>query len=91
MIGNDSGGIHAAAAFQIPSFSVIFGTEFGRFLPNPYYLLNHSFYSGKDCLRCLGECVFPKADNQPFPCLLDVSVDEVYRAIRAFLTAEGNA
>lgn len=86
VIGNDSAGIHLAAAWDVPSFSIIHGGDFGSFLPNPYYRLDHPCYHWMDCFLCAGDCVDPEAEKVYRPCLQAITPNEVYTAVKEFLS-----
>ena len=88
VIGNDSGGIHLAAAWDVPSFSIIHGGDFGSYLPNPYYQLDHPFYHRMDCFSCVDACGDPEAEHGRQPCLNAITPDEVYTAIKEFLSGD---
>ena len=88
VIGNDSGGIHLAAAWNVPSFSIVHRGDFGSFLPNPHYQKNHSFYSPLTCSECGDrDCDEweEKGINRVRPCLASITAEEVYAEIRSFL------
>ena len=86
VIGNDSGGVHLAAAWDVPSFSIIYGGDFGSFLPNPHYHLDHPFYHRLDCFVCVDNCPDPGAGTGRQACLKAVTPEEVFAGIKAFLT-----
>lgn len=86
VIGNDSGGIHLAAAWDVPSFSIINGGDFGSFLPNPHYHLDHPFYHRLDCFQCVDDCPDPDAESGRQACLEAVTPGEVYTGIKEFLS-----
>ena len=87
VIGNDSGGIHLAAAYGIPAFAVMHCADFGRYIPNPYYKNLWYFYHKRSCFLCRGNCVEQKFDpEKEWPCLRDVQPEDVYPAIRDFLS-----
>lgn len=92
-IGNDSAGIHIAAATNTKSVCILHGAHFGRFLPYPNLIINPPkvVYNKKNCFGCgLGccdmsgytdECQKNIARVGRFLCLEDIDEEQVYSLI----------
>ena len=85
-IGNDSGGIHVAAAFRTTAFAVVSGIDLYHFLPNREYENVHCIYHPLECAGCWGNCRFaPRNTVSPYPCLESIAPDEVFQRISEVL------
>ncbi|MCP1384366.1 glycosyltransferase family 9 protein [Runella salmonicolor] len=83
LIGNDTSGIHIAAAVGTKSICILGGGHFGRFLPYPSYLEPKEFqpvvvYENMACFGCDWKCKYTLSYNEPVPCITNVSVDAVF-------------
>jgi len=85
---NESGAMHVAAAVGTPSFCIVGGGHWGRFVP--YHLENPAtnpfpvpIVHYMDCFCCNWKCIFKVADGRPVRCIEQVSVDEVWSAVHA--------
>ena len=86
LIGNDTSGIHMAAAVGTPSVCILGGGHYGRFLPyvteNPAAKpLPLPVIKPMACFGCDWHCIYERHDDKPVPCVRDVSVESVWAAI----------
>jgi len=90
LLGNETGAIHCAAAVSTPSFCILGGGHYGRFMPYdidsttekslPVPLIHQM-----DCFGCNWQCRYFIKDNEPAPCIEHISVEEVFNALQPLL------
>ncbi|NTV48324.1 MAG: glycosyltransferase family 9 protein [Geobacteraceae bacterium] len=86
LIGNDSSAVHIAAAVGIPSFCVVGGGHFGRFVP---YLLEKKtpgplpvvIFHQMECFGCNLKCVKATGSIDAGKCIKLVTVEDVWQKI----------
>jgi len=91
VLGNDTGGIHMAAAVSTPSVCIVGGGHFGRFVPyqiddgndGPHF--PKVVFHQMDCYYCNWQCIFNPPKGQPAPCIQKISVDRVWKGIEELL------
>ncbi len=84
LIGNESAGIHIAAAVQTPSVCILGGGHYGRFLPYPEGaggVLPVPVVSPMECFGCNWHCTKQVEMDSPVPCLSAITVDQVLEAV----------
>ena len=91
VVGNDSGSIHIAATYNVPSFSILGGGNYGLFQPYPDNwigekpcIINYSM----PCYGCGWRCYFTASTDSPFPCITNISVDFALESIRKKIMVE---
>ncbi len=90
LIGNESSGIHLAAAVGTPTVCILGGGHFGRFVP---YQIEATctgappqpVFERMDCYGCNWHCIFPIKGEQPVPCISRITVEAAWNAIRDIL------
>lgn len=93
LIGNETSGIHMAAATRTPAICLLGGGHFGRFAPYPEELIKKEnylqicVYEHMNCFGCNWNCIYTSAKNKPYPCVEKIQEDSVYRAIDKILEA----
>jgi len=93
LVGNETSAIHIAAAVQTPSLCLLGGGHFGRFIP---YTLDEPFdfvgplavFHEMGCYHCNWLCSQKFAKGAPFPCLAQITVEQVWEVTRAMIDAE---
>lgn len=88
IISNESSAIHIAAATSTPSVCILGGGHYGRFAPYPEYMEHKPFcvYYKMTCYYCNWICKFESEEDEPFPCISNVSLDEVWQATKELLS-----
>ncbi|MES2265317.1 MAG: glycosyltransferase family 9 protein [Bacteroidota bacterium] len=87
LISNETGATHIAAASQTPSVCILGGGHFERFAPYPDDVIYKPVcvYEKMPCYYCNWLCIYKTEEQQPFPCVSAVKVDDVWRAVSRFL------
>lgn len=90
LIGNDTSGIHIAAAVSTPSVCILGGGHYGRFMP---YRVEKKiagnvpvpvFYK-MDCFFCNWRCIYSLQKGNPAPCISHITVDSVWKTVEEIL------
>ncbi len=90
LIGNETSGVHIAAALSKPALCILGGGHFGRFLPYPEHVTGNKkvpvvVHSHMDCYHCNWNCIHAIPKGQPAPCIFRTTVDTVWHALQPFL------
>ena len=89
IISNDTGTAHIAAAVGRTTVCILGGGHFGRFAPYPDFPGQtknfHSVYHKMPCYGCNWECVYHIKDEDPAPCISNISVDAVWNEVKHLL------
>jgi len=82
LIANETSAIHMAVATQTPSVCVLGGGHFGRFAPYPVGAKNAPVcvYEKMPCYYCNWLCIYKTESHEPFPCISNVSLENVWQA-----------
>jgi hypothetical protein len=91
-VGANIGSYSILAAGGVPSVCILGGGHYGRFMPYP----NHvdgvkpiSVIHKMDCFGCNWQCKLTKEQDQAYPCVRDISVKQVLKAVKiALMTAQ---
>lgn len=84
VISNDTSAIHIASGVKTPSVCILGGGHYGRFMPYPADLQGMkpvSVIKMMDCFGCNNHCLFTNDKSQPFPCIDEIHVDQVFAAV----------
>lgn len=84
IVGNESSGVHIAAAVGTPSICVLGGGHFGRFVPYSDSAAGSKpvgVFHAMPCYGCNWRCNQPHVRGAAVPCIQQVSVQEVMAAI----------
>jgi len=87
-IGNDTSGIHIAAAVGVPAVCILGGGHFGRFLPYPSSIEGPkpvAVFHAMACYGCNWNCSQPYIRGEAVPCIRSVGVQEVMAALERAL------
>jgi ADP-heptose:LPS heptosyltransferase len=87
IVSNETSAIHIAAATQTTAVCILGGGHFGRFAPYPEYMLSKPIcvYYKMDCYYCNWNCKFITAEDEPYPCVSNVSLDAVWQLVQPLL------
>lgn len=88
VVSNETSAVHVAAVSGVPSVCILGGGHFGRFLPYSDSDLSHlSFpvYLPMDCYDCNWDCCFSVSDGAPVPCIKNIEVAAVWKAVNQVL------
>jgi ADP-heptose:LPS heptosyltransferase len=89
VLTTDSGPAHLAVALGVPSVAIVGGGHPGRFLPYPASVAAQSRarYAATHlpCYGCKWACRFEVAHDEPFPCVEQVTVEQVWQQVAALL------
>jgi ADP-heptose:LPS heptosyltransferase len=91
-VTNDTSAAHLAAALRTPAIVILGGGHFGRFLPYPPAVgaagaSLRVAYREMPCYHCDWHCIYPRASDEPGPCVANVTIDDVWAQVEAALTA----
>jgi hypothetical protein len=90
---NDSSGAHACALLNTHCFAVVGLGQPGRFFPYPSkinnsYIKTISNSKYRYCSGCEWKCTVKHDNSMAFPCVQEISVDEVLDQVKMFLSKE---
>ena len=89
LISNETGTAHIANAVGTPTVCILGGGHFGRFAPYPELSGQTSrlkvVYHKMPCYGCDWECVYYIKDEDPAPCISNISVDAVWNEVKHLL------
>jgi len=89
LISNETGTVHIANAVGTPTVCILGGGHFGRFVPYPELSgkINNLkvVYYKMPCYGCDWECVYHIKDEDPAPCISNISVDAVWNEVKILL------
>lgn len=90
LVGNESSGIHISSAASTPSVCILGGGHYGKFLP--YKLKTHKYKAlpevvihRMNCFGCNWQCVHDLPHNEAVPCIRNISVNTVWKAVNGIL------
>ncbi len=81
VIANETSAVHIAAATKTKSICVLGGGHFGRFAPYPDHIESKPVcvYYRMDCYHCNWNCIYQTSENEPYPCISNVSLERVWQ------------
>ena len=89
LISNETGTAHIAHAVGTPTVCILGGGHFGRFAPYPELSgkINNLnvVYHKMPCYGCDWECVYHIKEEEPAPCISNISVDAVWNEVKLLL------
>jgi ADP-heptose:LPS heptosyltransferase len=90
VVTNETGAAHIAAAVKTSSVCILGGGHFGRFAPYPEIQQHKqtSVYEKMECYNCNWNCKFETLKSEPFPCISNVAVSQVWEAVLHILEEE---
>jgi len=86
VVGNETGGIHIAAALGVPSICIMGGGHFGRFVPYSNNIVSQkqlpvSVFRRMECFGCNWECIYNIQQGKPAPCIEINTLESVLCAV----------
>ena len=89
LISNETGTVHIANAVGTPTVCILGGGHFGRFAPYPELsgqtnLLKVAYHK-MPCYGCDWKCVYHIKEEDPAPCISNISVDAVWNEVKLLL------
>jgi len=85
LLGNETSAVHIATAVGTPSVCILGGGHYGRFMPYVLELDNQvapiTVSHWMDCFGCNWLCDQPHENGKAVPCILQITVDQVLKAI----------
>jgi len=91
VVGNDSGGVHIAAAVATPSITILGGGDFQRFMPYPESVSGavqaKTAVHLMECFQCDWKCKYTSDMSKPYPCIDGISVDAAWHHVKAVIEA----
>ena len=89
LISNETGTVHIANAVGTPTVCILGGGHFGRFVPYPELsgqtnLLKIAYHK-MPCYGCDWKCVYHIKEEDPAPCISNISVDAVWNEVKLLL------
>ena len=96
VISNDTSAVHMAAAVQTPSFCILGGGHFGRFLPYPEGAVApiarpQIIHYPMDCFKCDWRCKFSREVGEAVLCIRSITVDQAWLSVGSFIQNLGNS
>jgi ADP-heptose:LPS heptosyltransferase len=87
VISNETSAIHIAAATQTKTVCILGGGHFGRFAPYPDHMAFKPtcVYYKMDCYYCNWNCKFITAPHEPYPCIGNISIQNVWDTVQNLL------
>lgn len=87
VICNESSAVHIAAACGKKAISILGGGHFERFAPYPKHLINQPVFVFEKipCYYCNWLCKFDTSPDRTFPCILTVTVVQVWKEVQQLL------
>jgi len=89
LISNDTGTAHIGTAVGTPTVCILGGGHFGRFVPYPDLPGQTNFlkpvFHKMPCYDCDWKCVYHIKEEEPAPCISNISVDAVWNEVKLLL------
>ncbi|MBC8257390.1 MAG: glycosyltransferase family 9 protein, partial [SAR324 cluster bacterium] len=89
LISVETSSAHIASAVCTPTICILGGGHFGRFVPYPdlpgqiNYL--RPVFHKMPCYGCNWECIYPLKEDEPAPCVSNISVDAVWQEVEKII------
>ena len=89
LISSETSAVHIASAVNTPVICILGGAYYGRFLPYPELpekkIILETVSYLMPCYGCNGDCIYPLKNNEPAPCITNISVDAVWEKVKPLL------
>ena len=93
LISNDTSAVHISESVGTKCFCILGGGHFGRFAPysgNSLDSCSVSIYKNLSCFNCMWKCTLIKPEHSTYPCIDNISVDDVMGKIEFFFRSNKN-
>lgn len=90
VVTNDTGPAHLAFGVGAPVIEIVGGGNYGAFVPYPEEIRPRRsafIHKPMECYHCLWHCPKRTSDMEPFPCVAEIPVDEVWQTAQRLLAA----
>jgi ADP-heptose:LPS heptosyltransferase len=89
VICNETSAVHIAAACNTKAVCIVGGGHFERFAPYPEHVYNRTtfVFEKLPCYYCNWNCIYQTDPNEPYPCVNNVTVANVWAATLPLLPA----
>lgn len=94
LLSNETSATHIATALDVPNICIAGGGHFNRFVPYPdEFADNISNFpivvsNKKECFGCNWHCKYADLKKSDAPCILSISIDEVWTAVSYLLRSK---
>ncbi len=90
VICNETSAAHIASACGKKAVSILGGGHFERFAPYPNNLINRPVFvfEKMPCYYCNWLCKFETAAEEPFPCIANVNLEQVWKEVQQILNID---
>jgi ADP-heptose:LPS heptosyltransferase len=85
VITNETGTAHYAAVVHSPTVCIVGGGDFNAYFPNGFYKNVKSVFHRDSCFWCRWLCTRCKVEDSAAPCILSVTVDDVFEAAKSLV------
>lgn len=87
VISNETSAVHIASACKTPVICIQGGGHYERFTPYPKTMPFRPIcvFEMMSCFNCNWNCKYYNDFNEPFPCILRVSINKVWNAVMTHL------
>ncbi|WP_423148710.1 glycosyltransferase family 9 protein [Rubrolithibacter danxiaensis] len=84
VICNETSAVHIATACNVDCVCILGGGHFYRFAPYPANITTKVAYVYEimECFECNWNCRINHKEQDPFPCITNISVEKVWKAIK---------
>ncbi len=88
LVSNETSAVHFGAAVATPTVCILGGGHFGRFMPYAFEKqsqitpLPQAVFCKMECYQCNWKCRHIVGEDEPYPCISAVSVDQVWACVR---------
>ncbi len=90
LLTNETSAVHIGAACGTPTVCLLGGGHYGRFLP--YQIqgsiarpLPQAVIHKMPCFGCNWQCIYPRPEGGPVPCIEQIDTEEVWQAVSEVL------
>lgn len=89
LLGNESSGVHIAAALEVPSVCILGGGHFGRFMPYPdweFFNKPIAVFEKLECYNCNWKCTVNHNEQDAYPCVENIKLRKIFFEVDKILS-----